>query len=65
MNDLLKLGGRIAGLIGLLLCSIAVIWRLLGNYYLIGFDLGTLLQAGTSAIVVGCFLLLLGQAERR
>ena len=63
MNAILASGGRIVGSIGLLMCAAAVIWRMLGNYYLAGFDVGTLLQAGTSAVVIGCFLLL--AADRR
>jgi hypothetical protein len=58
MNEILKSGGRVVGSVGLLMCGTAVIWRLLGNYYLAEFDVGTLLQAGTSAVVIGCFLLL-------
>ena len=64
MREILTSGGRVVGLIGLLMCGIAVIWRLLGNYHLAGFDVGTLLQAGTSAVVIGCYLLL-ARADRR
>jgi hypothetical protein len=64
MNELLTAGGRIAGSVGLLMCGVAVVWRMLGNYYLTGFDVGTLLQAGTSAVVIGCFLLL-ARPDRR
>lgn len=62
MNDLLRSSGRLVGLAGLLVCGVAVAWRLLGNYYLASFDVGTWLQAGTSAVVIGCFLLLLVRA---
>ena len=64
MNEILTTGGRIVGSVGLLMCGAAVIWRMLGNYYVAGFDVGTLLQAGTSAVVSGCFLLLV-RADRR
>lgn len=65
MQNLLPWLGRLAGVVGLLLCAVAAIWRLLGNFYLGGIQVATLLQAGTSALVVGCFLLLLGGSARR
>jgi hypothetical protein len=65
MEGLLILGGRAAGLAGTLLCIIGVTARLLGHYHLVGFSTGAMLQAGTSAVVIGCFLLLLVQADRR
>ena len=64
VNELLTIGGRIIGSVGLLMCGIAVAWRILGNYFLAGFGLGTLLQAGTSTVVIGCFLLL-ARVDRR
>lgn len=65
MNAILASGGRIVGLVGLLMCGVAVVWRMLGNYYIAGFDVGTLLQAGTSAVVIGCFLLLAREDRRQ
>ncbi|MEF8717821.1 MAG: hypothetical protein V5B35_17425 [Candidatus Accumulibacter necessarius] len=58
MNGLLLLLGRIAGIGGLLLCVAAAVVRLQGKYYMGGFQLTTLLQAGIAATVVGCFFLL-------
>lgn len=58
MDRLLLLSGRVIGTAGLALCAIAVAARLAGSYYLAGFQLSTLLQAGTAAIATGCFLLL-------
>jgi hypothetical protein len=63
MNDLLNTGGRWVGASGLLLCALAATWRLLGNYYLGGFEIATLFEGGTSAVLIGCFLLLLGRAD--
>lgn len=58
MNDLLLWSGRIAGLGGLLLCLFAVVVRVTGAYWVAGFQVGTLLQAGTAAMAFGalCFL---------
>ncbi|WP_291986808.1 hypothetical protein [Candidatus Accumulibacter sp. ACC007] len=61
MDGLLLLLGRAVGFAGLLLCVVSAVARLLGNYWLAGFQLGTLLQAGIAAVVIGCFLLLVAQ----
>ncbi len=60
MDAFLLLLGRVAGFAGLLLCVVAVVMRLAGNYYLGSFQLASLLGGGVAALVVGCFLLLLG-----
>ncbi|MDP2171383.1 MAG: hypothetical protein Q8J96_13265 [Rhodocyclaceae bacterium] len=57
MNSLLWLG-RIAGAGGALLCFVSIAFRLLGEYWISGFQIGTLLQAGIAAMVFGCFCLL-------
>ena len=58
MNGLVLLLGRTAGLGGLILCIAAAVVRLQGKYYMGGFQLATLLQAGIALTVVGCFFLL-------
>ena len=59
MNVLLLWVGRLAGLAGALICLWAVFGRLTGTYYTASFQVGTLLLAGTAAMVVGCLCLLL------
>ena len=61
MQNLLLLLGRAAGAIGILVCTIAVLTRLAGTYQVAGLWVGTLLQAGTAALVAGCFLLLVSK----
>jgi hypothetical protein len=61
MNKLLLTAGRVAGFGGMLLCLVAVATRLSGNYFLGGFQLATLLQAGVAGMVAGCFCLLAGR----
>lgn len=56
--------GRIAGVAGLVLCALAVLSRITGHYTLAGFQVGTLLLAGTAALAAACFLLLLGARDR-
>ncbi|MEO8305527.1 MAG: hypothetical protein ABI724_15545 [Betaproteobacteria bacterium] len=57
--------GRLAGLGGLALCAWAIYNRLNGSYFAGGFQVGTLLQAGTTAMLVACFCLLLALTNRR
>jgi hypothetical protein len=63
MDVLLLSLGRAAGFAGVLLCVVVAVARLLGNYWLAGFQLGTLMQAGIAGVVIGCFLLLVAQAH--
>lgn len=65
MGNLLVQIGRIAGFVGVLVCVIAVIWRALGNFGLLGVSVGALLQVGMAGVLVGCFCLLVAQAEKR
>ena len=58
MNDMLLLLGRIAGIAGALLCIGAIALRVVGQYSLGGFQVGTLLLAGSAAMVGGCLCFL-------
>jgi hypothetical protein len=53
MENLLLWIGRIAGVVGVLLCAVAVIARLSGHYLLASFQVGTLFQAGMAAMIAG------------
>ena len=64
MGNSLVLVGRLSGGVGILTCVAAVIARLLGHFYLFGVEAESLLQAGTSAVVIGCFALLLSGNAR-
>ena len=57
MDILLKLG-RIAGVIGVLVCIGGIAARLSGAYWIGSFQVGTLLQAGIAAMVFGCLCFL-------
>lgn len=67
MNDVLLWTGRLCALAGVLLCAWAVAGRLSGTYFLAGFQVGTVLQAGIVALLVGCvsFLLVLTRRPPR
>lgn len=62
MQNNLVLAGKIAGLLGILLCIVAGVARLTGQFYLANVSAETLLQGGTTGVVIGCFLLLLAKA---
>lgn len=64
MSIVLRLG-QLSGIVGALLCLVSVMFRLKGSYWLGGFQIGTLLQAGIAVMVFGCFCLLVTLTERR
>ena len=57
--------GRLAGTGGVLLTAVAVLLRLSGTYQLGSFHVLTLLQAGTTAMVMACLGYLASSAERQ
>jgi hypothetical protein len=63
--DMLLGIGRIAGIVGLLVCLVAVGVRLGGSYLLGGFPVVTLFTGGIAAMVAGCFCLLWVMTTRR
>jgi len=64
MQELLVWIGRLAGVAGVALCVVAVVARLVGAYWLGGFQVGTLLQVGVAAMVLGCLGYLAALTER-
>jgi len=54
MNNLLRWTGRSAGAIGVLVCAVSVVLRATGVWAVGGFQVGTLLQAGMAAMLLGC-----------
>jgi hypothetical protein len=64
MDTLLLWVGRLAGLGGVLVCVWAIYNRIGGSFNAGGFQVGTLLQAGMAAILVGCLCLLVVLTNR-
>ena len=64
MDTLLLWVGRLAGLGGVLLCVWAIFNRVGGSFRAAGFQVGTLLQAGMTAMLVGCLCLLVVLTNR-
>jgi hypothetical protein len=58
MNKWLLSIGRLAGIVGVLMATLAVISRAMGHYDLGGFGVGMLLLGGVAAMVLACFCLL-------
>jgi hypothetical protein len=54
MEGLYLIVGRLAGAAGVLIVIAAVVARLLGHYWVGGLQVGTVLQAGIAAMLVGC-----------
>ena len=63
--ELLRWAARIAGLIGVVLSVVAGLSRLSGRYEVGSFQALTVLQAGTTVMVLSCLLYLASVAERR
>jgi hypothetical protein len=55
---------RFAGAAGIAVIALAVLARLSGAYWLGGFQVGTLLQAGMAATLVACLGYVAALAER-
>lgn len=62
--DILPKLAWVVGVSGVLLCLVGVAARLSGTYWIAGFQVGTLLQAGTTAMVFGCFCFLAALTHR-
>ena len=64
MEKLLLWIGRLGGIVGVILCAVALVARLRGVYNVAGFQVGTFLLAGVAAVLVGCLGYLAAIAER-
>ena len=58
MEGLMLLFGRISGGGGLLLSIVSAVARLKGDFFLAGFQVGTLLQGGIALMTFGCLCFL-------
>ncbi|HKC45267.1 MAG TPA: hypothetical protein VKC64_15670 [Burkholderiales bacterium] len=56
--------GRAAGIVGVVVCAVAVLTRLGGVFWLAGLQVGTLLQVGMAAMLFGCLALLAAITEQ-
>jgi hypothetical protein len=56
--------GRIVGFAGIAICVVAAAVRLAGHFMAGNVSAAALFGGGTTAIVTGCFLLLLARGER-
>ena len=58
MNNFMLMLGRLLGFAGVLISLLSIGARLLGHYFVAGFQIGTLFQTGLGAMVAGCLCLL-------
>lgn len=56
MRKLMDVVGRLSALLGVLMCVVAGLSRIIGAYYLAGFEVLTLFQGGIALMVVACVL---------
>lgn len=55
MNKLIANGALGVGILGVLLTTIAGIWRITGHFHLAGFESMTLFVGGMGLMLIGCF----------
>ena len=65
MQSALLWVGRLAGLLGVLLVIAAILRRISGTHYLGGLQIGTVLQGGIAATLLGCLAYLIVLVEYR
>ena len=65
MNNLLLWIGRVAGISGALVCLIAVLVRVSGNYWLAGLQVTTWLLGGMALMLGACLSYAAAMAEAR
>ena len=54
MDNLPGTAENIAGVLGILVCAVAGIFRLSGGFYVFGYEAQTLFIAGTALMVMAC-----------
>lgn len=54
MDKLFKIVGNIAAAIGILICLVAGVARVTGNYYVLGYQAITLFIGGIALMVMAC-----------
>ena len=64
MHGLLIWIGRIAGLLGFLLCAVAFLSRAANTWNLGSYNIGAILQAGLTGMLLGCLAYAAHLAER-
>ena len=64
MNKNLVFLGSIAGIMGVVLCSLAGLARIAGYYYVLGYQSTTLFNVGVGVMVFACLLKLEEMAAR-
>ena len=58
MSKMLDLLGNVAGVTGIIVCTLAGVSRLLGSYHLLGFESVTLFVGGIALMIFSCLVML-------
>lgn len=56
MTNLLKIAGNLCGGLGILVCLVAGVTRVMGSYHLFSYEAMTLFNAGVGLMVAGCLI---------
>jgi len=56
MRNLLGIIGNSVGVLGILICLVAGTARILGSFYLFGFEAGALFNGGIALMVMACLV---------
>jgi len=54
MQKIIGFLGEMIGIAGVALCAVSGLWRLFGQYLLLGYEMGTLFLLGIGLMVMGC-----------
>jgi hypothetical protein len=65
MDSLLRIIGNSAAVLGILICLVAGVSRLLGGFYLFGFETGAFFSGGIALMVMACLVKLQLLAVRK
>lgn len=65
MDKMIAQGGNIVGIAGVLLTAVAGGARVMGQYYIGGFETMTLFVGGMGLMLIGCVAMLHGLSRQR
>lgn len=54
MKSIIRIGGNVAAVLGILICLVAAIARMSGYHFFLGYEAMSLFIAGIGLMVMGC-----------
>jgi hypothetical protein len=55
MQRIVRTVGQVAGYAGIILCLLTTTFRIIGKYFFLGAETGTLFEAGVALMVFACW----------